>query len=281
LDLLEHGDRLLVRGAVLELVLDVCGLPRVTLRRGRDFDVAVLAIPVGALEPICEELAADPTNPRFGRMLADSHTVMTQAFQLWMDRPVEELGWSQGPQTATSSYVEPLDTYCDMSHLVGVEDWPAAEVGSIAYFCGVLPDTAEPTDTEACTAAARTNALEYLNRFAAGIWPSAVDADGAFEWKLLVDGEDRPGEERFTAQYCRANTSGSERYVTTPAGSVASRLRADESGYRNLVLAGDWTRNGIDGGCVEAAVNSGKQASRAVCGQPEHIPGEDGILERD
>ena len=278
---IEHGEALRDRGADLEREIDVCGLPPVTLRRGRDFDVAVLAIPVGALEPICQELAADPTNPRFGRMLADSHTVMTQAFQLWMDRPVEELGWSQGPQTATSSYVEPLDTYCDMSHLVGVEDWPAAEVGSIAYFCGVLPDTADPTDTEACTAAARTNALEYLNRFAAGIWPSAVDADGAFEWKLLVDGEDRPGEERFTAQYCRANTSGSERYVTTPAGSVASRLRADESGYRNLVLAGDWTRNGIDGGCVEAAVNSGKQASRAVCGQPEHIPGEDGILERD
>ena len=54
----------------------------------------------------------------------------------------------------------------------------------------------------------------------------------------------------------------------TRAGSVQHRLAADESGFDNLKLAGDWTRNGLDGGSVEAAVTSGMQASRAICGSP-------------
>ncbi len=73
----------------------------------------------------------------------------------------------------------------------------------------------------------------------------------------------RSGPKRLDAQYWRANTTPSERYVLTPAGSVHYRLAAEESGVENLVLAGDWTRNGIDGGCVEAAMTSGMRAARA------------------
>jgi uncharacterized protein with NAD-binding domain and iron-sulfur cluster len=243
--------------------------------------VAVLAIPVGALPPICAELAADRANPRFGRMLANAHTVGTQAFQLWLNRPVEELGWTAGPDTALSSYVEPLDTYCDMAHVIPAEDWRGDQVAGVAYFCGVLPDGAGTAAPEAARAAARACAVDYLDGSIGRVWPGATAPAGGFEWKLLADPGDRAGEARFDSQYWRANVSGTERYVTTPAGSVAHRLRADESGYENLLLAGDWTRNGIDGGCVEAAVTSGMQAARAICGQPDFIPGEDGVLERD
>jgi hypothetical protein len=55
-----------------------------------------------------------------------------------------------------------------------------------------------------------------------------------------------------------------DRYVTTPAGSVDSRLHPDQSGFDNVVLAGDWTHSGIDGGCVEAAVISGERAGAAL-----------------
>jgi uncharacterized protein with NAD-binding domain and iron-sulfur cluster len=274
------GAALRRRGADLEEEVDVAGLAPLVLRRGRQFDAAVLAIPVGALAPICLELASDPTNPRFGRMLANAHTVATQAFQLWLNRPIDELGWSYGDNTAMSSYTEPLDTYCDMSHLIDVESWRGAQTGSIAYFCGVLPDAAATTEAGA-DGTAREHAVRYINHSIGAVWPGAVTPDGHFEWKLLVDDQDRSGEARFDSQYWRANTSGSERYVTTPAGSVVHRLRADESGYPNLVLAGDWTRNGIDGGSVEAAVTSGRQAARAICGEPKFIPGETGILERD
>jgi hypothetical protein len=46
-----------------------------------------------------------------------------------------------------------------------------------------------------------------------------------------------------------------------PAGAVRDRLAADESDVDHLVLAGDWTRKGIDGGRVEAAIPSGVQAA--------------------
>jgi uncharacterized protein with NAD-binding domain and iron-sulfur cluster len=67
----------------------------------------------------------------------------------------------------------------------------------------------------------------------------------------------------------------------TRAGSVRHRLAADNSGFHNLKLAGDWTKNGIDGGSVEAAVTSGMQASRAISGSPAEIQGEHGWLVDD
>ncbi len=59
------------------------------------------------------------------------------------------------------------------------------------------------------------------------------------------------------------------------------RLRAGESGFCNLYLAGDWTRNGICGGSVEAAVTSGRMAAQALSDFPLQIPGLDGWLESD
>jgi hypothetical protein len=129
----------------------------------------------------------------------------------------------------------------------------------VAYFCAVLPDDAEE-------AAVKEGALRYLEQSAATIWPGAV-RDGAFDWSVLFDPHDRVGRDRLDAQYFRANLTGSDRYVTTPAGSVDARLDPDQSGFDNVVLAGDWTHNGIDGGCVEAAVVSGERAAEALIGR--------------
>ena len=50
-------------------------------------------------------------------------------------------------------------------------------------------------------------------------------------------------------------------------GSDKHRLRPDESGYDNLVLAGDWTDCGLNAGCIEAAVMSGLEAANALLGR--------------
>ena len=63
--------------------------------------------------------------------------------------------------------------------------------------------------------------------------------------------------------------------MLTPSGSVEKRLPSGASGFVNLVLAGDWTRNGIDAGCVEAAVMSGIRAGYALAGDSSRIPGEE------
>ncbi|HET7047391.1 MAG TPA: FAD-dependent oxidoreductase [Solirubrobacteraceae bacterium] len=232
-----------------------------TLVRGSDFDDVVLAIPLGGLEDICGELAG--ANPRFKLMLDRGETVRTKALQLWLTKPIDELrspAGSDGLDPPATAYVEPFDTYCDMSHLLEAEGYARGEgPRGVAYFCAVLADDAEES-------AVREGALRYLERDAATIWPGAV-RDGAFDWGVLFDPHDRAGRDRLGAQYFRANLAGSDRYVTTPAGSVDARLDPDQSGFDNLVLAGDWTHNGIDGGCVEAAVISGERAAEALIGR--------------
>lgn len=242
-----------------------------TLRRGQDFDDVVLAIPAGALADLCPSLVA--ADRSFAQMVevVGSATVRTQAFQVWTTRSSADLGWTPGPASVAPCFVEPLDTFCDMSHLLHSERWePADGVKGVTYVCGVLDDRDGET-AEAATDRVRRNAVEYLTRDIGAFWPEAEP----WGWDVLADPEGRSGEERFGAQYWRANTAAWERYVLTPSGSVDKRLPSGESGFVNLVLAGDWTRNGIDAGCVEAAVMSGIRAGYALTGDTSAIPGEE------
>jgi hypothetical protein len=99
----------------------------------------------------------------------------------------------------------------------------------------------------------------------AHFYPAAVQ-DGAFRWELLC-GSATGDATGFDSQYWVANVDPSDRYVQSLAGTDRFRLRSDESGYDNLVLAGDWTDNGLNAGCIEAAVLSGLQAANAVLGR--------------
>jgi uncharacterized protein with NAD-binding domain and iron-sulfur cluster len=269
---LVDGDALRGAGVDFELTDGPSPAP-VELHVGEDFDDVVLAISVAALPPICTGLVADPKRPAFASMLEHSETVMTQGIQLWLRRSLSELGWKLGSEIS-STYVEPLDTYCDMSQLIPAEVWPAAAgVHSIGYLCGVLAD--EPTDTEASTTErAKQAGIDFLERSASVLWPAAV-REGDFDWDVLVAPDGVTGPARFDAQFWRANFPLTERYVLTPAGTPKFRLAAHESGWDNLVLAGDWTRTGLELGCVEAAVMSGMQAARAICGSPAVVQGED------
>lgn len=248
------------------------------LKRGDDFDIVVLGISVEAIKSICKEMTNDTKNPRFKQMLDNASTVQTQAFQLWMNQGLSTgLKWKFDANSVAGTYVEPLDTYCDMSHLIPRENWPSKyNLSSIAYFCGVLKDKDGKGKEKQTQAAAdndvRKNAIRYLQENANGIWPAATKGD--FNWDWLIDMRNGVGEKRFHSQYWRANITPTERYVITPAGSVQHRLKADESGYQNLFLTGDWIKNGFDLGCVEASVMSGMQTSRAICGSPEYVIAE-------
>jgi uncharacterized protein with NAD-binding domain and iron-sulfur cluster len=273
------GERLAAARVDLEQAPNPLGHEPHTLRRGEDFDEVVLGIPVGALGPICAELAADPGNPRFAAMLEHVQTVMTQAIQLWLRRDQRDLGWPYAEDALTSCFVEPIDTYCDMAHLLDRERWPRAEgVLDVAYFCGPLPH-AGLADQAAADRRAGETARAFLEDHVATLWPGSGRA--GFDWDALVDPDAGKGPERLAAQYVRANFAGTERYALTTAGSVKHRLWPHESGYENLALAGDWTRNGFDGGSVEAAVTSGMLAAQAISGSPAHVPGLTGWLASD
>ncbi|HZX53143.1 MAG TPA: acetoacetate decarboxylase family protein, partial [Ilumatobacteraceae bacterium] len=272
-DHITDGHKLREEGVDLEQTANPLNRKPTVLHRGTDFDQVVLGISMGGLKPVCAGLGGE-RNPRFQAMLDNLATVGTRAVQVWSGSTTGDLGWTPAASSIASSYAEPLDTYCDMSHLIPREAFPAGEVKSIGYFCGPLKDGA---DHDADLTKVKQQAIDFFSSDAGALWPRAVNRDG-FDWDVLVDDGRGVGAARFDSQYWRANTQGTERYVTTPAGTVQYRLRPDDSGYSNMVLAGDWTRNGIDGGAVEAALASGRMASRALCGSPSYVPGEHGPL---
>ena len=119
------------------------------------------------------------------------------------------------------------------------------------------------------------DALASLGDISAHLLPAFRTAGGGFDFSLLADPAGGSGEARFRAQFFRANIDPSERYVMSVKGSTKYRLHAARSGFANLWLAGDWTQNGINAGCVEAAVISGKQAAAGILRRPSSAIGED------
>jgi uncharacterized protein with NAD-binding domain and iron-sulfur cluster len=235
------------------------------LTAGTDFDVAILATSLGMVPHICPELLAD--SPRWQQMVSNVPTVATQAVQLWLRHTDADLGMTHGSPTI-SGFMSPFQTYASMGHLLEHEEWPEnSRPRAVAYLCSPLADDVARQPGEAA-AAVRRNAVEFLERRGAAIWPRAVDAAGGFRWDVLAADERAQGQARLDVQYWTANVDPSDRYVQSPPGSAIHRLRADEAGYQNLFLAGDWTNCGLNAGCIEAAVLSGLQAANAVRGRP-------------
>jgi uncharacterized protein with NAD-binding domain and iron-sulfur cluster len=239
------------------------------LRCGEDFDVAVLAVSLGMVPIVCDELIED--RPEWRAMVANVHTTATQAVQLWLREDEPSLGWSV-PGATVSAYELPFHTWASMPQLLEVEQWPDDDrPGSIGYFCGTL-DARWPADAPADEyvakhrAEVRANALDLVERRLAHLLPGAF-ADGAFRWELLCGRDGHAGRSAIDTQLVLANIDPSDRYVQCSPGSDAYRLRADESGYDNLLLAGDWTDNGLNAGCIEAATLSGLRAANAVLGR--------------
>ncbi|WP_270046337.1 FAD-dependent oxidoreductase [Solirubrobacter ginsenosidimutans] len=214
------------------------------LMAGEDFDTLVLATPLGVLEDVCEELIADSTPWRAMTMLVA--TVPTRSLQVWTTADERRLGWPH-PGATVAGYGSPFEAYASMTHTLAFEDWPAERrPAAVGYFCGALDGHAGPGGARRL---AEQGADTFLSGPVARYWPG-------FRQDLVAS--------RFT----RVNVDGSERYVQSLPGTGRWRLRADASGYGNLVLAGDWTENGNNSGCIEGAVLSGIQAANAVRGRP-------------
>jgi uncharacterized protein with NAD-binding domain and iron-sulfur cluster len=289
-DQIEKGDAL----AAAQTNFENCHGPQppaepIRLQVGEDFDHVILGISLGALNDICQPIITDATNPRRAQAWADMvnnlSTVRTQAFQIWVDRNVPELGGSFvapiiGPvlHPGETAHVEamgpivtagepPFDTYSDMSHLLPAEPWPVgAAPASIAYFCSVMDDGA-PNDQPAANDAAKANAVGWMTSWLGALWSNIGNGDD-FQWNMLHSPNQKIGAARFDDQYWRANIGPSDRYVLSLPGSLQYRLTPDQSGYANLYLAGDWTKVAeINAGCVEVAAMSGLAAAAALSGK--------------
>jgi len=253
------------------------------LTRGEDFDTVVLGISLGAHQYICRELIA--ASPRWAAMVASVGLVRTQGLQLWMNRTLAGAGWNNAPGVL-SGYVEPFDTWSDMSHLIARERWPdRAGVKQVAYFCNAIPDDAvKPFDDPSYPEAERQRVKGYARKFLDGsllsVLPGAEKpgSQGQFNDEVLVKCLDDPAQTAFDTQFFRCNIDPSELYVLSLPGSAKNRLMSHDSDFDNLYLAGDWTLTDLNIGCIEATVISARMASRAICGKPDHIYGAFGSV---
>lgn len=253
------------------------------LQQGVDFDEVVLGICLGAFKKLNDDatLADELTaaHPAFKSMTEQLSLLPSMALQLWCKPTLAELGW-QDPKPACVAGVEPLDIWADMSQTLAYESH-AVTPGSVHYFTGVMnsqafrqPRSAHGTQQLADAELTRI-CQHWLSTQAPRIWPRAVTASGSFDWSVLASDSPLVGEERIATQYVRANVSPAECCVMSAAGKTRYRLRADASGFDNLKLAGTWIDTGFNTECIEAAVMSGMQAARALCGEPVHVIAED------
>lgn len=269
-DQIEDGERLRGSGCDLEDPWSGwTGGTDVELTMGRDFDVVILGIPVGAHRAICAKLIERSAEWR--AMVGNLQTIQTQAMQLWWNKPTSALGVTGELATGTG-YGQPLESWSDMSHVLVREAWPPeiAQPKSVVYFCGPMktpasvPDGPDPGFGERQREAARAIALQWCTDYLPHLYPGAMQG-GEIDWEALVVADDSTGPARFAAQYHRANYTPSERYVLDLPGTSRQRLDADGSGFDNLLLAGDWVFTGL-GGAVESAVIGGMQAAQALSG---------------
>ncbi|MCP9835975.1 NAD(P)-binding protein [Cyanobium sp. N.Huapi 1H5] len=278
---LVDGDRLRHDQRDFESHWDRSFTSRRRLEVKRDFDAVVLGVSIGAVPHVCPQILA--RDQRWATMVEKVKTTATQAFQLWLQEDLSQLGW-QGPPYIVSAFDKPFDTWCDMAHVIPEEAWARPPATAI-YFCGVLRDPpVPPPDSDSHyplrrTEEVRENAMAFLRSAGSALWPRAYDAAGAFRWELLADpspsegagespGAEIPGEQRFLSQYWRANVNPSDRYVLALPGSLKHRISPLDPTYDNLTIAGDWTDCGFNEGCTEAAVISGRLAAHALSASP-------------
>jgi uncharacterized protein with NAD-binding domain and iron-sulfur cluster len=288
--LLEQGTLLQNNGINLEsYYADWKPVATKKLVAGTDFDLIVLGISIGALPTIASQLIANST--AWQNMIQNVVPVSTIAYQLWLGSSIGKMEWPYSSQglALLGSYQEPYDTWADMSDLIPREDWPEGYTPkNIAYFCGPTPsqyaeqiqkNVRDSNFTDASFPAAQNQmtadyALDYVQTLTPHIWPGIAPSVNNFDFSQLIDLKNGSGQERFQAQFFRANIDPTELYVMSFTNSTPSRLKTDDNGFANLYITGDWIECGLNAGCIEATVIAGLRTARAIMGADFPIPGE-------
>ncbi|MBE8364968.1 NAD(P)-binding protein [Leptospira borgpetersenii] len=245
----------------------------IVLESGKDFDRIVFGISIGAIPFVCPKILEESS--KWKQMTESVTTCLTDAFQLWTYPDIAGLGWKywKNEPPVLGSYVEPFDTWCDMSHLINRESWPdSLSPNHIAYFCGPSPvgitpkDPLVDPDIPAQMEKLKGRIVKFLEQDIHILWPTSTipGKTSGFNWDLLLDADKaEKGPRKIESQYVRLNIQPTERYVLSVKGSTKYRLPAGDNGYSNLVITGDWIQNSVlNAGCVESTVVSGIEAAR-------------------
>lgn len=238
------------------------------LEVGKDYDQVLLGISLGGLKQVCADFPARLPQSKWGATFDKLTLTRTCAMQLWLRRSTADLG-NKGPGRTLSGAEQPYSSWSDMTHLLEREVWNDADrPRSIAYFCGQIGG--DETGQAAHDKAERAGKT-WLKGNASEYWPEGTALNSAYglDPKLLFDPDPSAGGGVFSRQYVRNNYNPSDLYVQSPKDSVQARMDPGESGVENLFLAGDWTLNEMNSGCVEGAARSGARCARAIAGEKQ------------
>ena len=192
-------------------------------------------------------------------MVDKVETTRTMAFQAWLSKDLNNLGWTD-ESPVMDAYVEPMDTWADMSELIVREAYPpSSNVRNISYFCGPMeggiPPPAKPMPRQG-----PRNGKADLRQ--------VVDARQQEVVAKKCRSRDRRGSTGSSVAdiYHRANIDPSERYVLSVSGSTSARLTGHASGFSNLYPCGgldcEWVECGMRGGGDNLGKNRRKRACR-------------------
>jgi uncharacterized protein with NAD-binding domain and iron-sulfur cluster len=229
-----------------------CAQPseRRRLLAGETFDAAILAIPAPCHRTFAAELLESSASYR--SMIEHTHSVATVAAQIWLKQSLPELGWMDRSTIYTSG-PRPLGNWAEMNEVLEHEQWPREQTPkSVLYFCDACPDELAALLQDE---AGRVELLERAFRQWSQLLGSGSMAAPLARAALLGALGD---------QYLRVNHRPSERYILSLPGGTRHRLAPHESDINRLYFAGDWTRTSINGGSVEAAVESGQTAAQRL-----------------
>lgn len=251
------------------------------LEKGRDYDEVLLGISIGALKDICPQLIED--KPAWRNMVDEVASTQTVQVQIWtkptlreLGMKVEDWGLNKGAEPNSVIYANYLYSWTDMSLIIDSENWPEQlKPGHLSYWCGTIPDASPiPPYSEYWFPKAQLARLmgiteQWLYSHGGWLWPAATSAElpQGFNFDLLspleADKNFTPIE-KFYQQYFMINIEPSDRYVLALPGTNQYRLKADQSGYTNLFLTGDWIDFGFNVGHMEGAVTAGLSAAQAI-----------------
>lgn len=253
-----------------------------SLRKGQDFDYAILGIPIDVLggeQGICKEIIAK--NNKWNAMYNHVKSIPTMSMQLWLKPGLKELGmnlkeWGfpDGSKPNLVTYASPQYSWIDMSQVMPFENWNGDKPGLLVYYTGsfldpeVVPafdDVQYPEQQKERVMRIseqwlRDNMGWFFKQATTGEYPEGMDFDIIFDFSQTATTDFA----KLKTQYFRANVNPTDRYTLSLPGTNKYRLKADETGFDNLVITGDWIDFGVNVGYYEGAIIAGLKAGQCI-----------------
>ncbi|MEP2771572.1 MAG: NAD(P)-binding protein [Fulvivirga sp.] len=253
-----------------------------TLHKGQEFDYAILGIPIdvlGGKQGICKEIIAK--NNKWNAMYNHVKSIPTMSMQLWLKPGLKELGmnlkeWGfpEGSRPNLVTYASPQYSWIDMSQVMPYENWNGDKPGLLVYYTGsfldpeVVPafdDVQYPEQQKERVMRIseqwlRDNMGWFFKQATTGEYPEGIDFDIIFDFSEVATTDFA----KLKTQYFRANVNPTDRYTLSLPGTNKYRLKADETGFENLVITGDWIDFGVNVGYYEGAIIAGLKAGQCI-----------------